>query len=191
MWLLLLFVVLPAVELYLLIVVGRVMGPLTTVGIIVVTGMLGWSMVKAQGLSTLRRIRAETAQGRLPAEEMVAGLCLLGTGLLLVTPGFLTDTVGFLVLIPSLRRALARQLMRRFKMKIASSGPFSADGGLGGLGGVGGFGDPDEGGRVDLGDGEVIDIPVENVKTYTPEDREDGGRGGSGSRGGRRRSDES
>ncbi len=164
MWLLLLFIVLPAVELYLLITVGRYIGPLTTVGIIVITGMLGWSLVKSQGLATLKRIRAETAQGRLPAEEMVAGLCLLGTGLLLVTPGFLTDTVGFLVLIPSLRRALARQLMRRFKMKIMSASPFEGEQGAHG---------PDFQPRVDVGEGEVIDIPVENVKTYDPEDRAD------------------
>jgi len=153
----------------------------TTVGIIVLTGMLGWSLVKSQGLSTLARIRSETAQGRLPAEEMVSGLCLLATGLLLVTPGFLTDTVGFLVLIPPLRRGLARLLMQRFKMKIVSKGPFSADGGLGGIpgfGGAGGVEGSDEGERVDLGDGEVIDIPAENVKTYSPEDRDDDGRGG-------------
>jgi UPF0716 protein FxsA len=178
MWLLLLFIVLPAVELYLLITVGKFVGPLTTVGIIVLTGMLGWSLVKSQGLSTLARIRSETAQGRLPAEEMVAGLCLLATGLLLVTPGFLTDTVGFLVLIPSVRRGLARLLMQRFKMKIVSNGPFSADGGPGGFGGPVGDLDPEGGGRVDLGEGEVIDIPAENVKTYSPEDREDDGRDG-------------
>jgi len=172
MWLLLLFVVLPAVELYLLIVIGRVVGPLTTVGVIVVTGMVGWSMVKVQGLSTLRRIRAETAQGRLPAEEMVAGLCLLGSGLLLVTPGFLTDTVGFLVLIPPLRRALARQLMERFKMRIVSSDPLSGAGGFGPSDG------PNGPPHVDLGDGEVIDIPAENVNTYNPGDREDEGRDG-------------
>lgn len=165
MWLLLLFVVLPAVELYLLVVVGRYMGVLTTVGLIVATGMLGWSLVKSQGLSTLARIRNETAQGRIPAEEMVAGLCLLATGLLLVTPGFLTDTVGFLVLIPPLRRALARRLMRHFKMKVMPTGPF------GGFDESGADGAP----RVDLGDGEVIDIPVENVKTYDPEGGADGG----------------
>jgi UPF0716 protein FxsA len=167
MWLLLLFVVLPAVELYLLVVVGKHMGVLNTVGLIVITGMLGWWLVKAQGMSTLRRIRAETAQGRLPAEEMVSGLCLLGTGLLLITPGFLTDTVGFLVLIPPLRRALARQLMRRFKMKVMSSGP---------LGAAGGIDDPVGPAPVDLGDGEIIDIPAESVKTYDPGDREDDAR---------------
>jgi len=178
MWLLLLFIVLPAVELYLLITVGKFIGPITTVAIIVLTGMLGWSLVKSQGLSTLARIRSETAQGRLPAEEMVGGLCLLGTGLLLVTPGFLTDTVGFLVLIPPLRRRLARLIMQRFKTKIVSNGPFSGEGGLGGFGPMGGVGDSDEGGSVDLGDGEVIDIPAENVKTYSPEGPDDGGRGG-------------
>jgi UPF0716 protein FxsA len=157
MWLLLLFVVVPAVELYLLVVIGKHMGVLPTVGLIVITGMAGWSLVRAQGLATLRRIRAEMAQGRLPAEELTSGLCLFAAGLLLLTPGFLTDTVGFLVLIPPVRRALARLLMRRFKLRIRSSGPF-ADAGAGQA--------PDGGPRTDLGNGEVIDIPAENVKTY-------------------------
>lgn len=166
MWLLLLFVVVPAVELYLLVVIGKHMGVLNTVGLIVITGMLGSWLVKAQGISTLKRIRAEMAEGRLPAEEMVAGLCLLGSGLLLITPGILTDIVGFGVLVPSLRRALARQLMHRFKMKIMPTGPFSGIGGD-----SGGPPGPDESTRVDLGEGEIIDIPAENVTTYGPEDQ--------------------
>ena len=135
MWLLLLFVVVPAVELYLLIVIGARMGVLATIGLIIITGMIGWSLVKAQGVSTLRRIQAETAEGRLPAVEMVAGLCLLGAGLLLITPGFLTDTVGFLALVPPLRRAVAKRLMKRFQVKVMGSagfgGPGVAAGGMG------------------------------------------------------------
>jgi len=169
MWLFLLFVVLPAVELYLLVVLGKHMGVLATVGLILVTGMLGSMLVRAQGMVTLRRIRAEIAQGRLPAEEMVAGLCLLGSGLLLVTPGVLTDAVGFLVLIPPLRRALARQLMSRFKLKIMPNGPFS---GTGDPGDPRGGSAPDGEPRVDLGDGEIIDIPAENVTTYVPEEHD-------------------
>ena len=78
MWLLLLFVVLPALELYLLIKVGGAIGLIPTIGLILVTGMLGWMLVRSQGASTLRRIREETQAGRLPAVEMVSGLCLLG-----------------------------------------------------------------------------------------------------------------
>jgi UPF0716 protein FxsA len=163
MWLLLLFVVIPAAELYLLVVVGKHMGVLPTVGLIVLTGMVGWSLVRAQGMATLRRIRTEMAQGRLPAEELTSGLCLFAAGLLLLTPGFLTDTVGFLVLIPPLRRALARLLMRRFKLRILSSGPL-ADAGAGPA--------HDGGPRMNHGSGEVIDIPAENVKTYVSGERD-------------------
>ena len=122
MWLLLLFIVTPAVELYLLIRVGGQVGVIPTIGLIILTGMLGWMLVKSQGISTIRRIRAETAEGRLPALEMVSGLVLVGTGLLLITPGFLTDTVGFLMLVPPLRRAVARRIMNRFKVNVVLAG---------------------------------------------------------------------
>ena len=150
MWLLLLFIVVPAAELYLLIHVGSRLGALATIGLIVLTGMLGWMLVKSQGISTLRRIQAETAEGRIPAEEVVAGLCLLGAGLLLITPGFLTDTVGFLILIPPLRRGVAKLIMRRFKLRVM---PGMVYGGGGPGAGPGG--------------GEVIDLSAENVKTYS------------------------
>ena len=118
MWLLFLFVFVPAVELYLLVRVGSRVGVGATIGLIVVTGMVGWMLAKSQGVSTLRRIQAETAAGRLPALEMVSGLCLLGAGLLLITPGFLTDAVGFLMLIPPLRRGVARWIMSRFRVQV-------------------------------------------------------------------------
>jgi UPF0716 protein FxsA len=160
MWLLLLFIVVPAVELYLLVVIGSRITVTATIGLIILTGFIGWKLVKMQGLATLRRIQAETAQGRLPAEEMVAGLCLLGAGLLLITPGFLTDTVGFLTLVPPLRRWVARLLMARYKLKVVGS--------LGGMGDVGGPAGPG------MPDGEVIDIPAEDVKTYEPGEGADG-----------------
>ncbi len=146
MWLLLLFVIIPALELFLLIRVGGHLGVVATVGLIILTGMIGWILVKSQGISTLRRIQAETAAGRLPALEMVSGLCLLAAGLLLITPGFLTDTVGFLILVPPLRRALARGIMNRFRVKVVMGGPGSPGG-------------PFPGGP------EIIDIPPGDVKT--------------------------
>lgn len=150
MWLLLLFVVLPAMELFLLIRIGGQLGVVPTVGLIIVTGMLGWMLAKSQGISTLRRIQSETAQGRLPAEEMVAGLCLLAAGLLLITPGFLTDTVGFLMLVPPLRRAVARRIMSRFRVNVMMGGPQG----------------PQPGGP------DIIDIPPNHVKTYATDSDE-------------------
>ncbi|MFH2010895.1 MAG: FxsA family protein [bacterium] len=157
MWLLL-FIVVPAVELYLLIVIGARMGVLATIGLIIITGMIGWTLVRSQGISTLRRIQAETAEGRLPAEELVAGLCLLGAGFLLITPGFLTDTVGFLMLIPPLRRGVARRLLKRFRWKVMGDGGIPDAGAAAGGMGMG----------MGRENGEVIDIPPEDVKTYGP-----------------------
>jgi UPF0716 protein FxsA len=119
----LLFIVVPGVELLLLIKVGGVMGPAAVVAMIVLTGTAGWALVKRQGLSTLRKIQDELGQARLPALEMVSGLCLLGAGLLLLTPGLLTDAVGFLMLIPGLRRMIAAYLMKRFKHKLVMVAP--------------------------------------------------------------------
>ncbi len=115
---LLLFIAIPAVELWLLVEVGGHIGTWEVLGLILFTGIVGWSLVKQQGLATVRRIREETAQGRIPAAEMVAGLCLVAAGLLMVTPGFLTDVVGFLLLVPPIRRLLALYLMKRFKHRI-------------------------------------------------------------------------
>ena len=127
MWLLLVFIVVPAVELYLLVQVGSRIGVLETIGLIVLTGMLGWMLVKTQGLQTLARIRRELGEGSLPAVEMVAGLCLLGAGLLLITPGFLTDIVGFSILVPPLRRGLARLLLRRFQLRVIGTAGMPMD----------------------------------------------------------------
>jgi UPF0716 protein FxsA len=115
---LLIFIIVPAVELWLLINVGGEIGALRVLALIIFTGVVGWSLVKWQGLSTLRRIREELSSGQVPAREMVAGLCLVAAGLLLITPGFLTDIVGFLLLVPPLRRMLAGVLMKRFKHRI-------------------------------------------------------------------------
>ena len=161
MWLLLLFIGVPALELYLLIVVGGRLGVIQTIGLIILTGMVGWMLVKSQGVSTIRRIQSKVGQGEIPAVEMVSGLCLVGAGLLLITPGFLTDAVGFLILIPPVRHLVAKLLMRRFKLRAVGMPPGMGEG----------FGvDPEE----RIRDGEVIDVPPGNVKTYVKDDQ--GGR---------------
>ena len=124
----LLFVGIPILELFLLMEVGSRIGIQLTVIMILVTGIAGWSLVKHQGLATLKRIKEKTAMGQIPAVEMVSGLCLLASGLLLITPGFLTDTVGFLLLVPLLRRKAAELLMKRFKPKVVTMGNGSGPG---------------------------------------------------------------
>ena len=104
--LLMLFILVPATELVLLIEVGSRIGTVNTVLIIVATGVLGVSLASRQGLGVLRQIQAETAVGRMPGGAIVDGLLILIAGIVLMTPGLLTDIAGFLCLIPATRRAI-------------------------------------------------------------------------------------
>lgn len=111
--LILLFVALPAIELYLLLELGSAIGALETFAIIFLTGALGASLVRSQGVGVLQQISHESSQGRMPALKLVEGLMLLLAGALLVTPGFLTDTLGFLTLVPPVRQWAAQHLAKR------------------------------------------------------------------------------
>jgi len=113
--LLLLFVLLPAVELGLLIEVGSRIGTGATVALIVVTGIVGASLARRQGLSVLGVMQRETAAGRLPAGTLVDGVIILLAGALLVTPGILTDAFGFLCLVPGFRKLAKQRLLDRFE----------------------------------------------------------------------------
>lgn len=115
-FLLLLFLIVPLVEIYLLIEVGGVIGALPTVFLVVFTAVVGAWLLRLQGFSTLRRVQSTMAQGGLPAMELMEGAVLLVSGALLLTPGFFTDTIGFLCLIPALRRNLIRWALGRFLM---------------------------------------------------------------------------
>jgi UPF0716 protein FxsA len=116
--LLLLFIVVPAVELTLLIEIGIRIGTFNTLALIAVTGMVGASLAKWQGLNVLKRLREESAQGILPAESLLDGVFILVAGALLITPGVLTDIFGFLCLVPAFRRVLKRYLWARIKRSI-------------------------------------------------------------------------
>jgi UPF0716 protein FxsA len=100
------FVGAPLVELYLLIEVGSVIGALPTILLSVFTALLGGVLVRLQGFSVLFRAQAQMAQEEVPAIEMLEGALLLLVGFALLLPGFITDAIGFLLLIPPLRRAL-------------------------------------------------------------------------------------
>jgi len=111
--LLILFISIPLIEIYLLIKVGSVIGALPTIGIVLGTAVLGAFLLKQQGISTLQRVQSQLAQGQLPAEEMIEGVILVFSGALLLTPGFFTDTIGFLCLVPAIRKALARWFLSK------------------------------------------------------------------------------
>lgn len=137
------FVSVPIAEIALFIEIGGRIGLWYTIAAVVVTAAAGAALVRRQGLETLGRARQAAAENRTPVAEVVEGAFLLFAGALLLTPGFLTDALGFALLLPGPRRAAARALIRRLAVRAAGSGN-GPGGGLGGgfEGGLGGgFGD--------------------------------------------------
>ncbi|BAN69824.1 FxsA family protein [endosymbiont of unidentified scaly snail isolate Monju] len=107
------FVIAPLVELYVLIEVGARIGAFSTIALSVFTAVLGGWLVRLQGFAVLYRVQGTMARGEVPALELLEGAMLLLTGLALLLPGFITDAVGFALLIPPLRRALILWYLRR------------------------------------------------------------------------------
>lgn len=105
------FLIVPIVEIYLLIQVGQVIGALWTVFLVVMTAVVGVWLLKIQGMSTLMRAQEKMQTGQMPAQEMLEGMGLLLAGAFLLTPGFFTDTVGFLLLLPPTRAWLVSKLV--------------------------------------------------------------------------------
>lgn len=112
--LLLVFFSLPVIEIYLLVKVGNLIGALPTVFMVVFTAVLGALLLRQQGFATLRRVQASMARGQIPAMELLEAMLLTLGGALLLTPGFFTDALGFLCMIPPARRWLVRTLLDRF-----------------------------------------------------------------------------
>lgn len=110
--LLLLFIFLPLAEIYVLIQVGSVIGALPTIGLILFTAALGTVLIRLQGLRTIAEIRQALDRGEVPADSLVRGLLLLLAGICLLTPGFVTDTLGFLCLIPGIQNWLIERFLR-------------------------------------------------------------------------------
>ena len=112
-YLFLLFVIMPVLELYLLIRVGQWLGAWPTVGLVFLTAAVGISLLRHQGFSTLHIVRTRLEAGELPAREMVEGLLLVVGGAMFLAPGFITDLIGFICLLPPTRRRIAALLMAR------------------------------------------------------------------------------
>ncbi|VAW58472.1 FxsA protein [hydrothermal vent metagenome] len=106
-----LFLIVPIAEVYLLIEVGGLIGAGWTILLVVLTAIVGVKLLKQQGISTLMRANRAMSQGQLPALEMMEGLFLAVGGALLITPGFFTDTIGFICLVPFTRRAIIQHLL--------------------------------------------------------------------------------
>ena len=118
MWLFLLFVTIPIVEIALFIQVGGWLGLWPTLAIVVLTAILGTFLVRAQGLMAISKIRSNLQEFQDPTESLAHGAMILASGLLLLTPGFFTDAVGFALLVPPIRLALFHWL--RSKVKVQS-----------------------------------------------------------------------
>jgi len=114
--------IVPFAEIYLLLQVGSMIGALPTIFLVVFTAALGAWLLRLQGFATFRRFQENLAQGVIPAYEMIEGPIILLGGLLLLTPGFITDILGFVCLIPSLRKKLAQYVIEN--RLIQAGGPF-------------------------------------------------------------------
>lgn len=125
--LLLLFTIVPVIELALLIQVGDLFGVLPTVAIVLTTGFAGAWLARTQGILALRRLQRELATASFPAEEIFDGAIILAGGLLLLTPGFMTDLLGLAALVPGSRHLIKLFLKREVRRRISGlgSGPVS------------------------------------------------------------------
>lgn len=114
----LLFTIVPVIELYFLIQVGKVIGALPTVALLIFMAFAGAWLARAQGFFILRRITTELSQGRLPAAELLDGAIVLTGGILLLTPGFVTDVMGLILLFPPSRAMVKRLIRARLERKL-------------------------------------------------------------------------
>lgn len=116
--LLLAFTVIPIAELYLLISVGTHIGAAATIGLVLLTGVVGASLARAQGLRVINEINLAASQGRVPGHEMIQGFIVFIGGVTLLTPGLITDLFGLSMLLPITRRFYAHKIEDYIKQKV-------------------------------------------------------------------------
>lgn len=122
--LLLIFVLVPVIELNVLIEVASSIGSWTTVGLVLFTAVVGVSLVRSQGLSTLMTVQQKLARGEAPGHEIVEGMMLAAAGVLLLIPGFVTDFIGLILLTPFTRAPIAKFLYKRMQLRVVANGGF-------------------------------------------------------------------
>jgi len=111
--LLIIFIGVPLIEIALFIQIGGIIGVWATIAIVILTAMAGSVLLRIQGLSALAHFQDSVARGEAPIASVFDGFCLLAAGMLLLTPGFFTDILGFLLFTPALRRGLKNYLSHR------------------------------------------------------------------------------
>lgn len=117
MWLFLIFVAIPIIEIGLFIQVGGYLGLWTTLAVVVLTALVGTTLMRAQGVSTMQKLQSSIQTGRNPADPIANGAFILIAGLLLLTPGFFTDAVGFALLIPPVRQFIIGKIGDRLRFQ--------------------------------------------------------------------------
>lgn len=135
-YLLLLFTVVPAIELMILIEVGSHIGSLNTILLIIVTGILGAALARLQGFIVIQKIQGNLNAGSLPSSELLDGLMILVGGVVLLTPGFVTDSLGFMLLIPFTRNLIKKLVQKKMEdmlrkgqvVQFRSGGPRKSNG---------------------------------------------------------------
>ena len=123
---LLLFIAVPVIEISLFIQVGGVIGLWPTIALVLVTAVVGASLVRSQGIQTLMTVQQRLQQGELPAQQIFEGIILAVAGILLLTPGFLTDITGMVLLLPHPRRIAAKYLMGKMVLTNMGGGSFQS-----------------------------------------------------------------
>ena len=113
------FTIIPVSEIYILIAIGGQIGILPSIALVILTGIVGASLARSQGLRTLGRIRDSFQQGVVPGEELLNALLIAIAGIVLLTPGFLTDAAGLFLLIPATRTLCREWLKRRIELVYA------------------------------------------------------------------------
>jgi UPF0716 protein FxsA len=163
---LLIFIGVPLAEIAVFIKVGEVIGIGATVALVILTAVIGVALLKRQGLAAMARARESVEAGELPVESVIDGVCLLVAGAFLLTPGLITDTAGFLLLVPAFRHGVAHwafaKLRQSGNFQVWTSGPGMEPGGGGPNGGRGG-------GRGDV----IIETEYEEVRGEVGRDDEE------------------
>ena len=117
------FTIIPIFEIYLLIKIGSAFGALTSIALVIITGFLGAYLARIQGLQTLFRIQESLREGRMPSGELLDALLIGVAGLVLLTPGFLTDIIGFILLVPNSRNVIKSWLRRQIEARYSRTRP--------------------------------------------------------------------
>jgi UPF0716 protein FxsA len=160
-WLLLLFLIVPVVELWVIIQVGGLIGALPTIALLIGVSVVGAWLMKREGLGIWRKVTSELEQGIVPTNAVVDGFLVLLAGALMLTPGFLTDVVGILLLVPPTRALLRTGLVRRYRTRLTVAAT--------------GFGPGVGGARFG---GPYVDTDVVDVGDVTPPEWRSGPAGG-------------